>query len=96
MVVANAAAELSPLLPGFCVGRVDFPPNRLHDLKRGQKKSEAFYDAFRMDKNGRVLACIPAMAQILGHCPKGTPSAHSRSELDPPSMPVADTADRVR
>src|SRR5882757_5731115 len=54
VVVANTDADLPPLPTGFDIKRVDFPPNPLHELGKGDK--EALYEAFRYDKGRRVLA----------------------------------------
>jgi hypothetical protein len=54
VVVANEGAELPELPAGFEVARVEFPPNRMHEIDATNR--EAAYDAFRLDKGRRVLA----------------------------------------
>jgi hypothetical protein len=53
VVVANEGADLPELPNRFCVERVDFQPNDLHE--RGAARVEDFHDAFRLDKGRRVL-----------------------------------------
>jgi hypothetical protein len=53
IIVANEGADLPDLPERFCVERVTFPPNDMHE--RGKASIEAFRDAFRADKGRRVL-----------------------------------------
>ncbi len=55
IVVCNHGADIPPLPPKFEVLRVDFPPNRNHELLPGGDR-QVFYDAFRLDKGRRVMA----------------------------------------
>lgn len=55
VVVCNHGADIPALPPRFEVLRVDFVPNRNHDLPPGGDK-KIFYDAFRLDKGRRVMA----------------------------------------
>jgi hypothetical protein len=48
IIVANEGADLPDLPERFCVERVTFPPNDMHE--RGKASIEAFRDAFRADK----------------------------------------------
>lgn len=64
VVVANHGADLPDLPDGFCVSRVDFPPNPLPDVGSGDL--ESVYEAFRLDKGRRVLAGLVA-TQPQGH-----------------------------
>jgi hypothetical protein len=54
VIVANEAADLPDLPARFCVERVTFPPNDMHE--RGTAGKEDFYEAFRVDKGRRVLS----------------------------------------
>ena len=54
LIVANEGADLPPLPAQVEVVWVQFPPNRLHDLK-SQPREQAL-DAFRFDKGRRVLS----------------------------------------
>lgn len=53
-MVANQGADLPDLPPQFTEVRVNFPPNDMREL--GLQGREAFYDAFRWDKERRVLS----------------------------------------
>jgi hypothetical protein len=54
VIVANEGADLPDVPAGFEIVRVDFAPNRLHDLRGADK--EAVYEAVRLDKGRRILS----------------------------------------